>query len=780
MKKRARAKSNLALSLLTILALFSSILSQTYLPRAQATPPTYSCASGTFNESVSGNIHTVTFTAANNSTDANCTFTVPENVYAADYLVVAGGGGGNSGGGGAGGLVTSWEVRDQANTSTIATRGTPLTIYPGSEIQINVGIGGSAGSGGNYGTWNIQPSSMPLGSSGHNSRFGAVVATGGGRGGFGFGCSSGSFGCDQSGANGGSGGGGAYDFTSSNSSASSQTTIVGATSLGHGGGAASGSGGYRAGSGGGGAGSVGLDANVLHIGGAGGEGVRVNISGTSQIYSCGGGGGINENDPSASHENPNYYSLPIWTDGTQNIFSGQNKFDLNYSSAIYTEFHADEYGDLWKYSDGNLTDPNGELWIQDYELGIWVNQSTNEQRDLSSILTNYIYEIDSYQSLDGNTIWTYRSDTSVWTNNINSDKWSTDVSFPSAWAPVTIWTNETLNVNWNFGMSDPISGGGPGGCTDAGHGSDIGVFGPGGASTATTSTSGLNNFGHGGGGTDPESTVAGRGGNGVVIIRYVVPDPDCPNNGSNSHSARPLACPASLIITAGASGFRSIDVSDAPYSFSDSGVTASILASPVGMNTQTTSNTFGFRVPLNNDELTGGTYPVIYQLDSGGTQSESYILVTVIDPDQHTPRKIPVDPRAKYVSIANVVVGRISAVQVCVTPAANTNGYQHSAGIAVDARGSATTSSISGGGVRIVGSRADVSASLKTLTLSKSSSDARLLFGGKSRLFTLNVSNTAVGGNGSCSFGTPSQLEIYPVALKITTTAKVPVKAKGK
>ncbi len=166
------------------------------------------------------------------------TFT-PGNAGNVEYLVVAGGGGGGSGnyagGGGAGGLLT----------------GTGFAVTA-QGYAITVGGGGASAT------------------SGSNSVFSTVTATGGGKGG------SASNGVPDTG---GSGGGGS-------------PTTSGAAGTG-GQGYAGGNGNQTttyAGGGGGGSGGVGANAGV-NIGGNGGIGTASSISGSSVTYASGGGGG---------------------------------------------------------------------------------------------------------------------------------------------------------------------------------------------------------------------------------------------------------------------------------------------------------------------------------------------------------------------------------------------------------------------------------------------------------------------------------------------------------
>ena len=167
-------------------------------------------------------------------------FTSTVKPSALQYLVVAGGGSGGmtyaGGGGGGGGLLTG-----------------VVPITAGSSYTVTVGAGGS-------------------GSSGTNSVFGSISATGGG----------GGNGWNNNGSSGGSGGGGGGG--SDNHPASQ-----GVSGQGNASGIAFGPLSYS-GAGGGGAGTVGYDTTALRSGN-GGAGIASAISGTVTTYAGGGGGG---------------------------------------------------------------------------------------------------------------------------------------------------------------------------------------------------------------------------------------------------------------------------------------------------------------------------------------------------------------------------------------------------------------------------------------------------------------------------------------------------------
>jgi len=753
-------------SILLIVALFISTL--TWIsnnPFVNAFPSGINCESGNAVDTGTGNEHIITFTAENNNqSDANCTFTVPNNVYAIDYLVVAGGGGGNSGGGGAGGLVTSWQVSSQEDVNSIvAQRGSPMTVYPGSQIPVIVGLGGVSGSGGAYdpsgNTQNLSRSLFPIGFSGRNSRFGGVIAEGGGRGGYGFGCQGGgtSSVCpdgDMSGASGGSGGGAAYDFQGLNNSVASNSLVVGATTRGNGGGAAGNGTGYRAGSGGGGAGTIGQGATQLHVGGQGGQGVQIDITGAPAIYSCGGGGGVNENEPRGNliydlAGNSRSYSI------YENYQSVSDVYGLTY-------FFYDETTFTQYWTDSNFTDQISF----DSELQYWVNSEGSQVTPAASGFFPGVIGLWAYNQLgqwfdsDGNSY----ADTSETVIQIDGGVAQNYSAFLASYG-VTNFNQIPQRMIYSG-----RSGGGAGGCADAGRGSDRLVDSGFGASSQSNATSGLNNFGHGGGGTDPESTVAGRGGNGVVIIRYITEDPNCPNDGQNNPDTNqyPIACIAKLRITAGdtadeSRSARSVAVLSSPISYSQSGDTVSIVTTVNGLNVSIWNNRVLAKVESSSSSLVGGTYPIMYRITSGANTSESFVLITVRDPAQRTQTRVPVDPRDTSVVLPRIVLGQVNALQVCVSHRAS-GDYPVSRKVElIQNPGNATVDSLDGKNLRMVGNSSSIYANSQFIRLTNE--QQRLIQQGKSIQLDVNVSNTAVGGNGSCEFGTDSTMTVYPLKL---------------
>lgn len=192
------------------------------------------------------------------------TFTVPDNVFAIDYLVVGGGGAGGSsgtatgggGGGGGGGVV-----------SNIA----PCSVVTGSALTITVGAGGTVGTsvGGDGGTSKILDGGAEI-----------VAARGGGGG------AGGSKAASSTGAN---GGGGNPSKTTGGTGVGPAGDNVG----GYNGGKGNSGNNAKTGGGGAGAGHGGyapVTSGTKHAGN-GGEGVYSGITGEIICYGGGGGGG---------------------------------------------------------------------------------------------------------------------------------------------------------------------------------------------------------------------------------------------------------------------------------------------------------------------------------------------------------------------------------------------------------------------------------------------------------------------------------------------------------
>jgi hypothetical protein len=191
-----------------------------------------------------------------------------------DFLVVAGGGAGIFGGGGGGGL---------RSTTTYGGAEAALSVTPGVATPIVVGPGGTA-----PGT-----AAAPLvAQQGVNSTFSTITSVGGGSGGYNS--------LSPSTMNGGSGGGGGGAITGSNFAGGEGFNIANgdANNQGFDGGigrlTSTGGAGFSDGPGGGGGattlGQNGSKDGTHEIGGNGGTGKSINITGLSVGYSGGGGG----------------------------------------------------------------------------------------------------------------------------------------------------------------------------------------------------------------------------------------------------------------------------------------------------------------------------------------------------------------------------------------------------------------------------------------------------------------------------------------------------------
>lgn len=232
--------------------------------------PLGSCSIGSYVETTIGSDSLGSFVALSGADSTGCTWTVPNGVSSVRVLVVAGGGGGGgyltSGGGGGGGVIHEIGA----------------SVTPGSSINVVVGKGGSAGSN----AWNL-PGNYNNGTNGSNSRFDSLVAIGGGGGGGGGTNSQ----IGNPGSAGGSGGGGGRCWVGCNTSFTSSNgnkRLGGAGTMNQGN--AGGNAPYMSGGGGGGAGSAG-SASAGVVAGNGGDGISVEIDGSSTYFAGGGGGG---------------------------------------------------------------------------------------------------------------------------------------------------------------------------------------------------------------------------------------------------------------------------------------------------------------------------------------------------------------------------------------------------------------------------------------------------------------------------------------------------------
>jgi hypothetical protein len=333
--------------------------------------------------------------------------------------------------------------------------------------------------------------------------------------------------------------------------------------------------------------------------------------------------------------------------------------------------------------------------------------------------------------------------------------------------------------------SDQVTtnGGGSAGCSSSGKGSDYGNlytnYTTNSTTTAAMATSGTAGYGGGGGGTDPEDSRGGNGGSGIVIISFLINNADCPNNGINTSTTSPLACNFTVSIRAGRDTVT-VDPRANPYSYSDTPTTTSILVIGVDSITITVSNNqFTISAPGRDNPLRGGTYPALYSLTTTGTDTSSaYVNINVTDPAQHTPTRVGINPWVTSMKVPPIVFGTINAVLVCITPRASTvSGYGNIPTVTMSSVASnALRTNLANGGIKLEGTVDSITANASNFRIVKNSSDKRLLPGSADRIFDVNVSNTATGGNGSCSGGSESTLTLYRLGFSQKSSKNMPLK----
>ena len=296
-------------------------------------------------------------------------------------------------------------------------------------------------------------------------------------------------------------------------------------------------------------------------------------------------------------------------------------------------------------------------------------------------------------------------------------------------------------------------------------------------------------FGGGGAGTDPEGEYAGSGGSGVVVIRYIVPNVNCPNTSNNTTVIGPIACPYPITITAGEStqivyNLTYGDSVNGYISYPGTNTDTSTVNTSIGNGTDTVTSTainsgrtFTFRVANSRTRLAGATYPIQYTIYSGASTSTSYVLLKIIDPDQHTPYKIPVDPRATFINLPIIRLGNPEDTQICFTPKADSTHGDYGNIPTVDRTNNSNTETrtvnATTGQLKLQGTNANLQNAMAFIRITKNSADRYLIPHKFSRFIDVNVSNTAVGGNGSCTFGTPTVIELVPIGLTRRNTKSV-------
>jgi hypothetical protein len=110
--------------------------------------------------------------------------------------------------------------------------------------------------------------------------------------------------------------------------------------------------------------------------------------------------------------------------------------------------------------------------------------------------------------------------------------------------------------------------------------------------------------------------------------------------------------------------------------------------------------------------------------------------------------------------------------QVCYTPVDDNDntGYGNIPTVeTITARNTETyTITTALGRIRLQGTSANLQAAVANIRVRKHASDKYLLPSDKSRFIRINVSNGTVGGNGSCTFGNESVLELKPLSIQQT------------
>jgi hypothetical protein len=252
----------------------SIVYSSSNLPAWISLNSSTGALTGTAPDIASDTTYTFDISASDGVNTSSRSFSVVVNAiisFSADFLLVGGGGAAGSqnanyyaGGGGGGGLRTSVGTSGKNSSAESA-----LTFITGTTYTIAVGGGGAYQSTGVKGT-NGENSSIS------GTGLTTITSTGGG---------GGAYNSAQTPGNGGCGGGAGGDGGTSGGTGIDGQGYNGGNTVNQGGGG-------WAGAGGGGAGSVGVDTvNNTGIGGAGGNALGNNITGSTIYYSAGGGGG---------------------------------------------------------------------------------------------------------------------------------------------------------------------------------------------------------------------------------------------------------------------------------------------------------------------------------------------------------------------------------------------------------------------------------------------------------------------------------------------------------
>jgi len=778
--------------------------------------------------------------STNGTSTGSCTFTVPNNVYALNYLVVGGGGGGASGGGGGGGVVTSWNTRFHNNDES-TSNSVPLSVTPNQFINVQIGAGGTHGVGGsqrcdlnnppvtNNRGQNTSYSGNCLESFGYlyvqstkggDSYFGSLVAKGGGAGGGG----------DENGeglpgTEGGSGGGAAFDVTTQSSS-SSQSSIPGSNVFGNKGGGNSGVG-YYGGAGGGGAGKKSVVYQPNSAGGSiyGGD-INGGIGATARKLPTNGGidgfGEDGEGQHFALDASGNYYYVDAsGSPQTQEQYAQYVTYKDSETGDVFTPQiingypNYDEFGNpifqdpsgqtasfygQFKNENPEYWDINGGITHLDETGTVYVDINGNPDIPLQDYFGIYV---PVYGSADGSTIYQPNLDSGNFI--IYADQYGSIIPNASNGSPLTtsipiyayfdsgvgqpgggyggagIKSNITGEyveygcgggggINNNTGFVVP-NGGGQGGCSGAGNGSSFGTFvnNNGSFFAFGLGTDGTDGTGGGGGGTDPEDMVAGNGGSGLVVIRYLIEDLHCPYDPNYQNtSGGPIACPAVLIVPADGVG-RSIALGAPPISYTDISLNPLITfnSSLRGLDLLVSGETATVSA-ASVSPLIGGSYPIPYTITQNGKTSSSYLLVTITDTRTSVPISLPIDPRSTFVNLPTIPLGGDTETVTTVCLIANPDIYPTKETFTVNNTNPDVDVEAEPNGISLTGANGAVQAQIPNIRIEKSASDLFLLPNVSPRSITFNVLSPQNNGGSRCGAGAQHTIQIQPYGLSLT------------
>jgi hypothetical protein len=776
--------------------------------------------------------------STNGTSTGSCTFTVPNNVYALNYLVVGGGGGGASGGGGGGGVVTSWNTRWHNDVES-TSKSVPLSVTPNQFINVQIGAGGTHGVGGSQRCdLNNPPVTNNRGQNtsyfgnclesfgylyvqstkGGDSYFGSIVARGGGAGGGGDG-----YGQGLPGTEGGSGGGAAFDVTAQSSS-SSQSSIPGSNVFGNKGGGNSGVG-YYGGAGGGGAGKKSVVYQPNSAGGSiyGGD-INGGIGATARkLPTNGGNTGFGEDqqgqhfaldasgnyyyvDASGSPQTEELYAQYVTYKDSQTgdvftpqIINGYPNYDDNYYPIFHDSSGRTAYLQFTN-SNPEYWDINGGITHLDETRTIYVDINGNPDTPLQDIFES---DVPVYGSADGSTIYQPNLDSggfiiyadrygSIIPNDSNGTLLTTSIPIYAnfdwgdfqpggGYGGAGIKSNITGEyveygcgggggINNNTGFVVP-NGGGQGGCSGAGNGSSFGTFvnNNGSFFAFGLGTDGADGTGGGGGGTDPEDMVAGNGGSGLVVIRYLIEDLHCPYDPNYQNtSGGPIACPAVLIVPADGVG-RSIGLGAPPISYTDVSLYPLITfnSSLHGLDLSVSGETATVSA-ASDSPLIGGSYPIPYTITQNGNTSSSYLLVTITDTGTSVPISLPIDPRSTFVNLPTIPLGGDEEKVTTVCLIANPDIYPTKETFTVNNTNPSVHVEAEPNGISLTGANGAVQAQIPNIRIEKSASDLFLLPNVSPRSITFNVLSPQNNGGSRCGAGAQHTIQIQPYGLSLT------------